>query len=253
MSEPGQTAYGETPPAEDLISVGTLFRVFWKWLWVVVLVAIILAGVAVGLSLQQPPQYQASIKVLVGQDRGIVESPEDAFALQNLTQTMVEAVNSRPIGETVIEELNLQSTPEELLAGMSAEEVPDTQFIQVSYTDTDPERAKLVANTIGNVFSERISEVSPNANLVTITVWERAQIPEAPVSPNPVRTGFLALVLGCMLGLGLAFLLEYLDDRWRSPDEAEQVSGVPTLGIIPAFEPPKKRGREKKKKEKDGS
>jgi capsular polysaccharide biosynthesis protein len=35
--------------------------------------------------------------------------------------------------------------------------------------------------------------------------------------------------------VGLAFLLEYLDDYWRSPREVEQVSGVPTLGIVPEF------------------
>jgi receptor protein-tyrosine kinase len=38
-----------------------------------------------------------------------------------------------------------------------------------------------------------------------------------------------------MLGTGLAFLLEYLDDSWSSPEEMEQVSGTPTLGIIPGF------------------
>lgn len=250
--EPAQTSHEGSAPSEDLLSVGTLLRVFWRWLWVIVLVAALLAGVAVGVSLQQPPQYQASIKILVGQDRGIVESPQDAFALQGLTQTMVEAVNSRPIAEAVVEELDLQLTPEALLAGMNVEEVPDTQFLQISYTDSDPARAQRVANAIGNVFSERISEVSPNANLVTITVWELAQLPEVPVSPNPVRTGFLSLVLGGMLGLGLAFLLEYLDDRWQSPDDAERVTGVPTLGMIPAFEPPKIQSKKKKKRKDSG-
>jgi capsular polysaccharide biosynthesis protein len=38
-----------------------------------------------------------------------------------------------------------------------------------------------------------------------------------------------------LLGVGLAFLLEYLDDRWNSPEETERVSGVPTLGAIPKF------------------
>jgi capsular polysaccharide biosynthesis protein len=61
-----------------------------------------------------------------------------------------------------------------------------------------------------------------------------------------MRDGFLALVLGGMLGAGLAFLLEYLDDRWRSPEEAEQVSGVPTLGQIPRFEVSEGKRRAKK-------
>ncbi len=55
------------------------------------------------------------------------------------------------------------------------------------------------------------------------------------MSPNPLRDGLLALILGAMLGVGLAFLLEQLDDRWRSPEEVERICGVPAFGVIPEF------------------
>jgi capsular polysaccharide biosynthesis protein len=51
----------------------------------------------------------------------------------------------------------------------------------------------------------------------------------------------LALVAGGALGVALAFLLEYLDDSWGSPEEAEQISGVPTFGVIPTFKVSKAR------------
>jgi capsular polysaccharide biosynthesis protein len=41
--------------------------------------------------------------------------------------------------------------------------------------------------------------------------------------------------------VGLAFVLEFLDDHWRSPGEVEQVTGVPTLGIIREFKVAKNR------------
>jgi capsular polysaccharide biosynthesis protein len=66
-------------------------------------------------------------------------------------------------------------------------------------------------------------------------VWERAVVPNKPVSPEPLRDGLIALIMSAMLGTGLAFLLEFLDDSWRTPAEAEQVSGVPTFGAIPQF------------------
>jgi len=77
--------------------------------------------------------------------------------------------------------------------------------------------------------------VSPSANSITATVWEQAAMPDSPVSPDPVRDGMLALALGLLLGVGLAFLLEHLDDQWRSPEELEQVTGVPTLSVIPEY------------------
>ena len=98
-----------------------------------------------------------------------------------------------------------------------------------------------VVNAIADVSSERISQASTGANNLTATVWERATVPSTPVRPDPVRNGLLALGLGLMLGMGLVFLLEHLDDSWRSPEEVERVSGIPTFGVIPNFEAAKSR------------
>jgi capsular exopolysaccharide synthesis family protein len=146
-------------------------------------------------------------------------------------------VSSRPVAEAVIRQQNLRMTTEDFLENyLIVEQEPNTQWIQVSYRDSSPERAQRVANAVGDVFSKQVSEVSPNANAITATVWEHAAVPDEPVTPNPVRNSLLALALGLVLGVVLAFLLEYLDDSWNSPEEMEQVSGVPTFGIIPELE-----------------
>ena len=61
-----------------------------------------------------------------------------------------------------------------------------------------------------------------------------AAVPTSPVEPKPLRTGVLAVLLGLVLGLGLAFLRELLDDSVKSKDDLERVApGVPVLGLIP--------------------
>jgi capsular polysaccharide biosynthesis protein len=128
-------------------------------------------------------------------------------------------------------------TPDALVANLNAESsVEGSQFIEVTYTDPNKARAKEVANAVGTVFSDHIDDLSPKAEGVTATVWEKAAMPVSPISPNPVRNAVLALMVGGVIGVGLAFLLEHLDDRWRSPEEAEQVLGVPTIGGIPKHE-----------------
>jgi capsular exopolysaccharide synthesis family protein len=222
-----------TAEDEYIFSLRDIILVIRRRLWVISVVAVVLTGAAVGFSLAQTPVYEASIKILVGQERGIASIPNDTIGLQQITQTMVGAVSSRRVAEAVIRQQDLRMTTEAFLAHLSAEQVPNTQWIQVSYRDVSPERAQRLANAVGDVFSKQISEVSPNANAITATVWERAVVPDAPVTPNHVRNGLLALAVGLIVGVGLAFLLEYLDDSWDSPEEMEQVSGAPTFGIIP--------------------
>jgi capsular polysaccharide biosynthesis protein len=227
--------------AEYGFSVQDLLRIVRQWFWVIAVTMVVITGMVVGFSVLQTPVYEASIKVIVGQKRAsdpTVGLGGEVQGLQQLTQTMAEAISTRPIAQAVIRELNLRESPEDLLENLSVETTSTTQFIEVSYKDTSPEQAKRIVNAVGDRFSEQVSDVSPTAN-IRATVWERAATPDTPVSPDPIRDGLLALVVGSMLGVGLVFLLDYLDDSWQSPEEVEQISGVPTLGVIPVFEVPK--------------
>jgi capsular polysaccharide biosynthesis protein len=241
-TESGPPTPREAPQEEEYVlstrSVQELLQIIRRRIWVIVLTAVLLVGAAVGYSLVQAPVYEASIKILVGQQRDSdvpANLGSDIMGLQQLTLTMAEAVGTRPVAEAVTQELNLKESPEDLLEVMNAEQIGNTQFIQITYWDTNPEQAQRIVNTIGKKFSEQSFDVSPIASPITATVWERAVTPQAPVSPKPLRNGLVALVVGGMLGLGLAFLLEYLDDSWRSPEEVEQISGVPTFSVIPLF------------------
>jgi uncharacterized protein involved in exopolysaccharide biosynthesis len=95
-------SYPEAAESYDAISLPGLARAVWKRAWVVVLAAVTLVGAAVGLSLTETPTYEASIKLLVGQDGGIPETPADVDGLQQLSQTMTEAVDDQPVTEEVI-------------------------------------------------------------------------------------------------------------------------------------------------------
>ena len=229
---------GELREEEFVISLRDVFGVLWRRWWIILLAALLCAGAAYGYSATRTPLYQGSIKLLIGQKQvdGVAPSlASDVTGLQQITQTMAQAVATRPVAETAAEELGAETPPEAVLGGLTATQVETTQFIQVSYTNPDPERAADVANAVGEAFSDQVSRVSPGASSVTATVWEEAVTPVAPISPQPMRNALIGLLLGLMLGVGLAFLIEYLDDRWRSPEEVEKISGVPTFGVIPQF------------------
>src|SRR5215210_5105227 len=218
-------------PVQDLLSIVR------RRLWAVVLAAVLFFRSSCRIQPHATATiYEASLKILMGQERGITQIPEDVGGLQDLSETMAEGISSRSIAEAVIEQLDLQISAHAFIEErLDVAPVTNTQFVVVSYRDPDAERAREVVNTIGTVSSERISKVSPETNSITATVWDRAATPEQPVSPDLVRNELFGLIMGVIIGTGLAFLLEYLDDRWYSPEEAEQTTGIPTFGVVPSF------------------
>jgi capsular polysaccharide biosynthesis protein len=148
---------------------------------------------------------------------------------------MAQAIATYPVADAAIRRSDLSVAPETLVDNLDSAAIEETQFIEVTYANSDPQEAKRIVNAVGDAFSEQVSRISPSANAVTATVWEEARVPESPVSPNPVHRAFFALVIGVVLGAGLALLLEVFDDRWQSPEEVEEYSGMPTLGVVPAI------------------
>jgi capsular polysaccharide biosynthesis protein len=234
-SELDSATYLKSTEDENILSLRHILQAALNRLWLIIFTVVLSVGAVVGFSLLQTPMYQSSIKILVGQEGGITQNLQFAQSLQQLTKTMSEGVNSRPIAEATIQQLGLDMSPDDLLSRLQVEESTGSQFIRVSYLDPSPERAQQITNALGDAFSEEITQANPNATGLSATVWERAETPGTLASPNAVRLGFIALVVGLVLGIGLAALLEYLDNRWRSSEEVAQISGVATLGAIPSI------------------
>ena len=78
----------------------------------------------------------------------------------------------------------------------------------------------------------RLAEAS---SMDTVTVVEPAVMPGGPIRPSPMRDALLAAVVGAMLGMGVAFLIEYLDDTIKHAGDVDQALGLTTLGTITRF------------------
>jgi non-specific protein-tyrosine kinase len=78
-----------------------------------------------------------------------------------------------------------------------------------------------------------------SSNLVTVV--EPAVAPTAPSSPRTLLNIILAAMLGLLAAVGIAFLVEYLDDSITSSDEVQEVTGLPTLGVVPVMQGDPKR------------
>lgn len=87
----------------------------------------------------------------------------------------------------------------------------------------------------------RIIEAMQNGGF---TVVQQASVPTGPFSPNPVRDSMIAIVLGLIGGVGLAFLLDYLDKAVKDDKALEKLLGAPVLTKVPLIEPHGRGGKE---------
>lgn len=247
--EPGHdTISREANEGDHILSLGDILGVLLRRWWLIALLTLATLGAAVGYSFFQTPKYEASTTVLIGQTQNDTStttnlSASDLQGLQTLTKTMAAAITSDRMAEAVIQDLNLSTAPDDLLKNLSAQQVPETQFIQITYQSTDPNMAKRIVGATAYQFSRQISDISPNASAVTATVWDKAAVSDAPVSPNRSKDALLGFAVGAMFGVLLAFFLENLDRGWRSVEEIERASGLPALGVIPRFEAPRDKSR----------
>jgi succinoglycan biosynthesis transport protein ExoP len=66
-----------------------------------------------------------------------------------------------------------------------------------------------------------------------ISIIDQAEIPTRPISPKKQLNLFLALIFGLLGGVGLCFVMEYVDNTVKGPEDVEKLAGLPSMGVIP--------------------
>ncbi len=69
-------------------------------------------------------------------------------------------------------------------------------------------------------------------NAISVTIVEQAQLPKAPISPRVGLNTLLAMIVGAMLTVGIIFLIDYLDNSIKEPEQIFSLTGLTTLGGI---------------------
>jgi exopolysaccharide transport family protein len=89
--------------------------------------------------------------------------------------------------------------------------------------------------TLSEGLLEKLKEAGVTAGLRSnnFRIVDVARVPTSPSGPNILRNIAFALALGLSTGIGLAFLLESMDNTVRTPEQAQTISLLPSLGMIP--------------------
>ena len=201
-----------------------------RWWWFLLLCMIVASGAYVGAShsISTPPQstYRASATIFV------VYEP-DAPRLN--IDSYVQLIQGRAVMERAIADLGLSDTVEDLQARVRAE--ASSQLIRVTAIGGSAKEAELLSDGVTGAFVSLHAE----RNLPDpVSIYEPARA----VVRDPVRSGGPTLIQTLLVALfaltlagGALLFFDYLSNAVKSPKDAEDATGLPTLVTIPTWSP----------------
>ncbi|KEZ48836.1 YveK family protein [Metabacillus indicus] len=219
---------------EETISLKELFQTLKKRLSLIIIITAI-AAVTSGLIsfFVLTPIYQSSTQILVNQAKSDQQSfnPGEVQTNLQLINTYNVIIKSPAILDKVIQQLDLDMTSGQLNANVTVGSEQDSQVVNISVQDEDPKQAAQIANTIATVFQSDIAKIMSVNN---VSILSKAEVGDtaSPIAPKPLMNIAIAMVVGLMAGVGLAFLLEYLDNTIKTEEDIEKHLGLPVLGAI---------------------
>ncbi|MFQ9309627.1 MAG: YveK family protein [Paraclostridium sordellii] len=230
---------------EETIDLREYFHIIKKRAWIIALITI-LAMVTSGIIsfFVLSPVYEANTTLIVNTEQNKetnnMITGDQLNVTQKLTLTYGQIIKSRIVLDSVIKKLDLNMDYEELEKKITVSPVKDTQIMSVIVQDTNPEEARDIANSIPKIFTKEVKRIT-KAN--SVEVIDKAITPEEPVKPNKVMNISIAAVLGFMIGMGIVFTLEYMDNKIKTPQDIEKYIELPILGVVPNENMSKKGSR----------
>ncbi|TYS69693.1 capsular biosynthesis protein [Sutcliffiella horikoshii] len=224
---------------EETISLKELFQTIKKRLWLIVLLTV-LATTASGVVsyFLLTPIYQSSTQLLVNQSnqQGMVDVNQIRSNVE-IISTYNVIIKSDAILEKVSQELDGKESIPSLDSKITVGPEGTSQVLKITVEHEDPVMATNIANTTAEVFQKEVTELM-NMNVESVTIITPAKISDnpSPIKPQPVLNMAIAFVVGLMAGVGLAFLLEFLDNTVRNEQDVEKLLGLPVLGSITVIE-----------------
>lgn len=194
-----------------MIAYGTYLAVVRRWWWAAALVFLATLGIALVLAMRAEKVYRSSVSLVVVPNDSVSESDDYIRSLDTLDRRSIIATLSE-----IPETRRARVAAQERMGGTSdlrydhrvhTSVLPNTNILRIDVEGPDPDTAADYANALGTVTRESGSELY---RIFDVLLLEEARPRSRPVRPDVRRILTVALILGALLGIVSAFVLETL-------------------------------------------
>jgi capsular polysaccharide biosynthesis protein len=214
-----------------------ILRVLRKRLWMIIALVVVVGMVTAYYSYAyMKPVYEASTKIIVNKTRvveGVQElSIQDLNASIQLIATYKEVIKSPWIMNDVVQShAEFGLTTKDLMDKIAISSVNETQVMTVTATDGSYRKAAQIVNAVTEQFVSKIPDLYQVNNVTILNPADESDSP-GPVKPSPQMNIIVAVILSFLLGIGITFLMEYMDDSLRTEEDIQDYLDLPTLAVI---------------------
>ncbi len=244
-------------------SIKDIIRLLLSHIWLIIVITVLGAGAAFGISkFLLPLQYSSHITMYVQSYTGITENANSANNISNskqLVNTYMEVLKDDAVMNAVAEKLSKQFeenvlsqnftindsgkiTPASIRSCLAISSVTDTSAVKVNATAKNAEVAAAICNDLTQVAPQYVEEAVGVGSINTI---DTAKVYNTPVAPNTMKNTVIGAVAGFMLIVLIIFLIDFFDNTIKDTDALGKKYNKAIIGDIQAF------GDSKKKKDAD--
>jgi capsular polysaccharide biosynthesis protein len=225
---------------QEGISLQELFRIVWNNIALILIITmwVLVIGIVYTFSIVQP-KYTANSSLMVQVDvesSGTNEQSAIVIA-NNLMGTYKEFIVSNRVLESVKEDIpELSDTSlSSLKNSISISITSQILIIYISVVNSSPELAQEIANTlVENSIEIANDPESPYVLLQNkLKVLDVAKLPTSPSSPNKTLNVIISGLLGGILALGVVFVKEFFNNKYKTVDELERHLNIKVLAAVP--------------------
>ncbi|WP_299576153.1 polysaccharide biosynthesis tyrosine autokinase [uncultured Williamsia sp.] len=241
-----------TGPAEvrtaDDDAVRSVVRALRSGWIVIVLIAVIFGGVALGVSAAQPAKYRATAIMYVTSGGG--DAGQNAYqgpqASQQRVQSYTRLVTTDAVVGQALQTSGVPLSLDEARKAVSATASVDTVLLNIAVVEHSRSIAERLAGGIATAMTTSVARLeTPSGGgqpLAKLTLVTPATSESTPVSPKPVRNVALAVLAGLVVGAVGVVIRAQTSNKVRSSADLARVTDTPVLGVIPRDDLLRRRG-----------
>jgi len=220
-------------PAEEVARIDLtelLYKLLASWKLIISIALVLSLLMGVYSFCVATPIYKATATIYVLNPSDSAINLSDLQLGSALTQDYIKIFSMWNVHETVLTNLDLPYTYDQISSMLSVTNDTNTRMLDITVRSVNPAEATRIADEYAQVVSSFIAEKLATDKPTTVA---NALLPTKPVSPNKTKNILFGFVSGTLIGCAWIFIRMIRDDKIKTQADVLKYTGLPTLAVVP--------------------